>query len=754
VIGPAGGALWERTSSVNVVLAAPISGSGTLTIGSFLSSQGLFFAQASSDFSGVLQINNPLILEKAGSLRAAQIHNHSALTITNDSTTGVLDRLSDNAPFELGATLQTFSTPDATPAIETVGPMTLVAAAKISATATAQLATSQLIRSDHWIIYSYGSDAASSGPYVRITGTLPTLAGNGPEGTPQVGVLPWAQTWDAVPVTLDATGHLRSLTPSEYVTTLPSGTSTSNVRLASGGAANSPVTVNSLALLDGTLSGPGTIGITGGQLILGDMLPSRHAIITAPIDFGSAEGIILGSGGTISGAISGTGGVTIGSYVHLTGTSSYTGPTNVRADVYLYADVLPGVPGPLGADTSAVDALGLHFDSTVQGTIQFGRDLSLRDGGISVDAATARAIFSGRVNLSGNCRVAPRGTVEFDGPLSGDGAINGANIIFNANNHEFIGTIIGGGFVAGADDALGRGTLILTDSLTASGTARTLSNALVIRDSTSVSTPPSSIGGTVPLTLTGAVDLATKLETLSVTNTATTTFTNTVSNGRFVKTGSGLLEVGGVQLRALTVAQGPVRVLPGGSVPSKTNSLSITAGASLDLTNNAIVIDYTGTSPQSGIRAMLTDGRLNSSFADATHALGYGESGDLGISSFEGVAVDPTSVLVDFTYRGDANLDEKVDIVDLYALASHWNTSTAGWAMGDFNDDGLVNKADLTCLAINWQAGVAAPSTTPLSETLAALGLPAVEIPEPAGIGFAILCLGMGASRRARRTQT
>lgn len=48
--------------------------------------------------------------------------------------------------------------------------------------------------------------------------------------------------------------------------------------------------------------------------------------------------------------------------------------------------------------------------------------------------------------------------------------------------------------------------------------------------------------------------------------------------------------------------------------------------------------------------------------------------------------------------RGDATLDGLVDLLDLSALASHFDTS-GGWAEGDFNSDGLVNLLDLSILA-------------------------------------------------------
>ena len=80
---------------------------------------------------------------------------------------------------------------------------------------------------------------------------------------------------------------------------------------------------------------------------------------------------------------------------------------------------------------------------------------------------------------------------------------------------------------------------------------------------------------------------------------------------------------------------------------------------------------------------------------------------------------------------GDCNLDHKVDITDLGALATNWQ-QTGGWQQGDFNDDGLIDISDLGVLATNWQRGVAGPDTAmSLQQGIEAVGLPSAVIPEP-----------------------
>src|SRR5690349_10354368 len=67
-----------------------------------------------------------------------------------------------------------------------------------------------------------------------------------------------------------------------------------------------------------------------------------------------------------------------------------------------------------------------------------------------------------------------------------------------------------------------------------------------------------------------------------------------------------------------------------------------------------------------------------------------------------------TDLLVQYTYTRDATLDGSVQVTDLGALATNWQTSGA-WMAGDFNFDGSVGVTDLGALATNWQQGVGNP---------------------------------------------
>jgi fibronectin-binding autotransporter adhesin len=268
------------------------------------------------------------------------------------------------------------------------------------------------------------------------------------------------------------------------------------------------------------------------------------------------------------------------------------------------------------------------------------------------------------------------------------------------------------------------------------------------------------------------------------TNPATPTLRN-LGSGVLTKSGAGLLTIakvnntktiagslpitGGTALTSvlvltkdaiggLAVNDGTLRIAAGGTPNSADKltvikSLTIGATGKLDLTNNGMVIDYTGAvgTLVGDTRANLSAGRLLTSNADATHRLGYGDNAVLNKATFAGTAVDTSSLLVKFTYGGDANLDGQVDVTDLGSLATSWQTS-APWTGGDFNYDGFVDVSDLGILATDWQLGVGSPlGRGSLEAALASVGLGGTSVPEPATLGLVGLGLASLVARRRRR---
>jgi secreted trypsin-like serine protease len=250
---------------------------------------------------------------------------------------------------------------------------------------------------------------------------------------------------------------------------------------------------------------------------------------------------------------------------------------------------------------------------------------------------------------------------------------------------------------------------------------------------------------------------------LNLLSTATPPVVNIAGRLKVYGTGTVNYNGGSLSVGTLEVAGGRVSLGSGGNKLLRTSAVSVSgANGKIDLSDNKMIVDYTGSSPITSIASLISSGfaagswsgpGIVSSLADSSlHGLGFAENSVLGLTSFGGQNVDDTSVLIGYTFFGDANLDGKVDVTDLGALATNWQTS-ALWSGGDFNYDNFVDVSDLGELATNWQAGVAASAlgALPFDQALAAVGLGNVAVPEPANLSALAVCLAAAASRRPVR---
>src|SRR5262249_8038852 len=146
-------------------------------------------------------------------------------------------------------------------------------------------------------------------------------------------------------------------------------------------------------------------------------------------------------------------------------------------------------------------------------------------------------------------------------------------------------------------------------------------------------------------------------------------------------------QAGGAQA---TIATGNDKVL-------MAKSLSVDSSSKLDIKDNGIAVDYTSSSPLSSIKSAIVsayntgswDGNgITSSLAAASvggshqTAVGYGENSIVGRSTFFGESVDNTSVLLKYTYAGDANLDGAVDTIDFNIMAANFGGTNKIWTQG------------------------------------------------------------------------
>lgn len=170
--------------------------------------------------------------------------------------------------------------------------------------------------------------------------------------------------------------------------------------------------------------------------------------------------------------------------------------------------------------------------------------------------------------------------------------------------------------------------------------------------------------------------------------------------------------------------------------------LNVPAGASVNIKGNQIALDYTGGSPiggwngsgYTGITGLIQSGRNGGGWngkgimttmasakwpsmlgtvavAEASTALGV-PAGQLAV--WNGQLVDATTVLVRYTYGGDANLDGALNGDDYFAIDAGFASQAKGFAAGDFNYDGKIDTDDYFILDSNYNK-----SGVPLSTVIA-----------------------------------
>jgi T5SS/PEP-CTERM-associated repeat protein len=421
------------------------------------------------------------------------------------------------------------------------------------------------------------------------------------------------------------------------------------------------------------------------------------------------------------------------------GAAVVTGQSAVNADFTVPATGTLQVTGQLNV------AAGRRLSVNGAGTIEAGAsasDLSANAGTIDVLRATL-LIHNAFVNQSG-ASVTAVGTdsINFQSGLQNSGTVNltdasvagtvtnaAAGKIFVADNATFANKVTNNGLIAGG------GSLAFNGGLANNGTITVTGGQTV----TPAAPAPSLI-------VAGGLD------------------------------GTGTLTVGaGAAADTAYVSQQSLRVSDGGIVRMRNStgapsvsvvkSLQLDRGGSVDIGNNALVIDYpAGASPLTSVRSAIVAGSLTSSALTPSKAIGYAEAGDVLLFSngatsdtFLGSTVDRTSVLVRYTLAGDANLDGSVDFLDLSRLAQNYNAAggTRTWSSGDFNNDGIVDFNDLAKLAQNYNtalptgsiAGAPAGFTADLAQAFA-------SVPEPSVAVFALVMtcgLTLGRRRSMRR---
>jgi SdrD B-like protein len=236
--------------------------------------------------------------------------------------------------------------------------------------------------------------------------------------------------------------------------------------------------------------------------------------------------------------------------------------------------------------------------------------------------------------------------------------------------------------------------------------------------------------GSSTITLAGANSASTSVS-YSFANSTQDNLVIEVTNPYTITGNAGATDPGGITLTdssALTLlgsqtlaglvidANSSITIGRNGSAQSVVQSTSLIVSptdAYLDLNNNAMIIDYgNNADPISTIDGLLQTGYANGDWngygirstaaADDSNgitAIGSADNQELGDTTFDGVTVAANSILLLYTYYGDANLDGVVNKLDVSAVSVGFVFGESGWQNGDFTYAGSVTKVDISLLS-------------------------------------------------------
>jgi len=216
---------------------------------------------------------------------------------------------------------------------------------------------------------------------------------------------------------------------------------------------------------------------------------------------------------------------------------------------------------------------------------------------------------------------------------------------------------------------------------------------------------------------------------------------------------------GNQRLSTLNVNAGVAQLTLGGAkVLVVDNSLTLGPAAKLDLTDNDMIVFYTGGEKGQPSPTLLSireqirtaygaNGRWQGYGIKSSEAakdrfvkgVAYAQNDMLFVHyhTFDGVNVNPHSpwnlkcVLVKYTYLGDINLDGVVDDIDVTILGMWYNATATNkfWTDGDvYGYDGMVFDGDVDAIGLNYGAGVPPGEPLPEPATLALVGLGALAL--------------------------
>jgi fibronectin-binding autotransporter adhesin len=628
-----------------------ISGGGDLV----KSMTGGMALGVSNTYTGATRINaGSLILDHLGSITSSSSIMAGGTLALDSSINPLNDRIGDSVPVTFRGSGLTF-TGGALGSSEKIGAASFSGGVTFvtitpNAAANASVTADSLNRADRGTIFLRGTNlgaAPSAGVGNAYFVAPPALfGGGGAAGSTTISILPYA--WGATASTSTSSASSNSLVTygangirplnvtTEYASSIVSGSvSSNNVRLTADQPVTAPSTVNAVVLATaGGLSGAGTLTIGSGALL---NLAGIGAI-SCPIDFGSAEGLLLmPAAGTFatSSAISGSGGLTKsgnGVATLLSTNSTYTGQTSIVGGRIAYVgNVGSGAAtGVLGMDTSPIllaPGVGGRAElfAAAAGTSTFDRGLLVRGNPAGTCAIGSTGAFSdqvvvmnGAIQLDNTLTFAATASpaMQINGAITGTGGITDTTSSAQAlsGNNTFTGgtEIHDGAYGVASDTALGTGTIWFASTsaspkgtLFAAGGPHTIANPIVL-----LASP--TIGGSEDLTLTGAMNLGGAPNFVhTIANTALTTYAGKLFGGAVDKGGNGtlVLSASNTYSGRTRVSGGVLRVANPSALGTVQSPTVVEAGAALELaagvkTNETLQLNGAGVASGGALRSL------------------------------------------------------------------------------------------------------------------------------------------------------
>jgi len=469
---------------------------------------------------------------------------------------------------------------------------------------------------------------------------------------------------------------------------------------------------------------------------------------------------------TVSGNVSGSGALTVDNpgdgVVLLSGVNNYAGATTVQEgflDMGSSTAIPTGTALTLSAQDLPAGVLNLNgFNATVSSISVLTGSNTTRVGAVAL--------------ITNASSVANTSTFTYAGSNDDPSTLNNANISDNSANGggTLAVTVASGSLTLEGTDTYGgvttvnNGATLEFSSATSAGTTfpsggNAVNNGtMVLNDSVTVG----AISGSGTTTITAGQDVvATTVAQGTVDNEGDLTIYSGGTIGKITETGTA---------GALAVYGGTLQLALNGGTSTQ-SVLYIQGGATLDITNNHLFIDYGGgPDPMSTIYGYLQSGYNNgtwngtgiisSSAQIPTNGLKYGIGwADGGDGTGHVVGLSNGQIELRYTLLGDANLDGTVNGSDFSILAANFGLGVTNWDQGNFLYGSSVNGSDFSALAANFGQGDSGADMSITQADIQALdafaianGLPVPTInvvPEPASAGLlAGGVLGILARRR------